>query len=277
MLTYEWSQLFEGGFCVRAICMRHRWAGCGERRPNLLCRDSTTQIILCRRQNIHSDQPPFNRGPLRKKNWRKIFSKWKYKEWLEGDILHSLTGKRKERCVRARCDLELRCLDLAHSPLWQKQETHHLTASMYSVAAFQRLKFHKYWYVLQLDESHHPCRNKASTCSFSVSQNQQKTLHLALAVKTEVFHTDQWKEYHLLTHHEYLLGLGWGSLPHNPLPDSSKATRKESLASFSTFKYTYMEKENTSIKNNICKSACHIPYLIKGQSSWGNVPHICLY
>lgn len=53
-------------------------------------------------------------------------------------------------------------------------------------------------------------------------------------------------------------------MPNNPPPDRSGAARKESLASFSTLKYTHMETQNISIRNNIRKSACHIPNMTKG-------------
>lgn len=140
---------------------------------NLLC--TSTQIMLHRRQNIRSDQPPLFREPSRKKIWRKIL-KWKCNKLWEGGN-STVSEKPKQRNVR-----EMRLgavLAPSHaSPTVPEAQNSWTNGSSIFQSSFPMLKFHRYWYLHQLDESQfrfiYLCCNHASVCSFKVSQIQQQ-------------------------------------------------------------------------------------------------------
>lgn len=133
-----------------------------------------------------------------------------------------------------------------------------LMVSAYSVAAFQWIKFHRSWYLHQLEESQfkfiYSCCNHTSICSFSASEIEQKP-HVAMTVKTEVFCIDQWKEYYLLIYYEYFFLFVWWLLfvcflIILFLIGLDLQTRISDK--FLTHLHTHVETENITLKDKTC-------------------------
>jgi len=84
----------------KEICTIHRWTDCTERRPESALQKFHNQIILHRRENTHSDQPPFFRGPLRKKNLKKNLLKVEVQRMVGGRHSPQSHRVRKDKCER---------------------------------------------------------------------------------------------------------------------------------------------------------------------------------